>query len=123
MEESVFLKTLGSSPVTKVLNFMLTYREFDYSKKEIAENAGVSYNTLNSIWSQLLTNEIVINTRRVGKQDMFRLNTANKFVVELMKFFDSVLRESIEDQLSNAKMTANNRQSGINALSTFPVVH
>lgn len=106
MDNSIFIKLLGDSPLTKVFDFLLTAREFDYSKKEIAENAGISYNTLNSLWSNLLTNEIIIKTRRVGKQDMFKLNMGNPFVKELIKFFDSLLKSSIDNQMHTIKQLA-----------------
>ena len=67
MEESIFLKLIGNSPLSKVLDFLLTSRDFDYSKKDIAENSEISYNTLNSIWSQLISNDIIVKTRRIGK--------------------------------------------------------
>jgi len=106
MDESIFMKLLGNSPLTKVLDFLLTAREFDYSKKEIAENAGISYNTLNSMWSSLITNEIITKTRRIGKQDMFKLNAGNLFVKELIKFFDSLLKSSIEQHTPGIKQLA-----------------
>ncbi|MDE1850587.1 MAG: hypothetical protein KGH54_02215 [Candidatus Micrarchaeota archaeon] len=95
-EETIFMRLFGTSPTVKVLDFLLTAREFDYSKKEIAENSVVSYNTLNSIWSELLGNKLIVKTRRIGKQDLFRLNQENKEVMLLVKFFDSLLKESID---------------------------
>ncbi len=93
--ESNFLKLVGTSPTAKVLDFMLTSREFDYSKKEIAENADISYNTLNSVWKQLLNESIVVKTRRVGKQDMFKLNENSKDVKILIAFFDSLINSNL----------------------------
>jgi DNA-binding transcriptional regulator YhcF (GntR family) len=77
---------------------LLTYRDFDYSKKEIAENANVSYNTLNSFWHEMLNNGIIVKTRRIGKQDMFRLNQESKLVKSLILVFDSIAAESIAEQ-------------------------
>ena len=94
--ESNFLKLVGNSPTAKVLDFMLTGREFDYSKREIAENAGISYNTLNAVWRQLLEDGTLIKTRRIGKQDMFKLNEGSQNVKILISFFDSLIRSSIE---------------------------
>ena len=108
-EESTFIRLIGSSPLPKVLDFLLTSREFDYSKKEISENAGISYNTLSTIWSQLITNEIIVKTRRVGKQDMFKLNTENLLVKELMHFFDALLRQSVEQHVQVVKQAAHNK--------------
>jgi predicted transcriptional regulator len=106
MDESIFIKLLGDSPLNKVWDFLLTAREFDYSKKEIAENADISYNTLNSLWSSLLANEIIVKTRRIGKQDMFKLNAENLFVKELIKFFDSLLKSSIDKHMYMIKQLA-----------------
>jgi DNA-binding transcriptional regulator YhcF (GntR family) len=98
LENSLFVKLLGDSPYIRVLDFLLTYREFDYSKKEIAENANVSYNTLNSFWREMLNNGIIIKTRRIGKQDMFKLNQENNLVKGLIAFFDSLGAEAIDKQ-------------------------
>jgi predicted transcriptional regulator len=109
MEESTFIRLIGNSPLTKVLDFLLTSREFDYSKKEIAENSEISYNTLSSIWSQLITNEIIVKTRRIGKQDMFKLNTENGLVKELVHFYDALLKQSIEQHTKVIKQAASNK--------------
>jgi predicted transcriptional regulator len=103
-DESLFIRLLGGSPIIKILDFLLADRDFDYSKKGIAENANVSYNTLNSVWPYLLQNGILTKTRRIGKQDMFKLNTKNEFVKELIKFFDSLLRRSIEEAGASVKV-------------------
>jgi len=97
-KNSLFVKLLGNSPYIRVLDFLLTYRDFDYSKKEIAENANVSYNTLNSFWHEMLNNGIIVKTRRIGKQDMFRLNQESKLVKSLILVFDSIAAESIAEQ-------------------------
>ena len=97
-QKSLFVKLLGNSPYIRVLDFLLTYRGFDYSKKEIAENANVSYNTLNSFWRELISNGIIIKTGRKGGQDVFRLNKENNLVKSLIALFDSIATESITEQ-------------------------
>lgn len=104
--ESNFLKLVGSSPTAKVLDFMLTGRDFDYSKREIAENAGISYNTLNAVWRQLREDGTLIKTRRIGKQDMFKLNGSNQNVKMLTTFFDSLIKSSFEKMQKEVAVTA-----------------
>ena len=99
-QKSLFVKLLGNSPYIRVLDFLLTYRDFDYSKKEIAENANVSYNTLNSFWRKLVSDGIIIKTGRKGRQDVFRLNKENKIVKNLIALFDNITIESIASYLS-----------------------
>jgi len=45
----------------------------------------VSYSTLQTFWDKLVRNNIVIKTRRVGKSDLFKLNTTNPAVQQLIK--------------------------------------
>lgn len=104
MENSIFIRLLGNSPMIKVLDFLLTDRDFDYSKKEIAENSEISYNTLSTIWPYLSGNSIITKTRRVGKQDMFKLNTNSKYVKSMLHLFDSLIKDSIEEAKKQVKM-------------------
>ncbi|MEK6894239.1 MAG: hypothetical protein AABX10_02135 [Nanoarchaeota archaeon] len=82
---SVFIEVFGNNPVMKVLDFLITFQAFDYPLTEIAKNSSVSYSTLQSFWNRLESNNIVIKTRRVGKSDLFKLNTNNPAVKELIK--------------------------------------
>lgn len=84
-KDSVFVEIFGSNPVIKVLDFLITFSNFDYPLTEIAKNSGVSYSTLQTFWYKLEKNQIVVLTRRVGKSDLFKLNTSNPAVKELIK--------------------------------------
>ncbi len=83
--ESTFVEVFGNNPVMKVLDFLITFQSFDYPLTEIAKNSGVGYSTLQILWSKLVNNKIVIKTRRVGKSDLFKLNTSNPAVKQLIK--------------------------------------
>lgn len=83
--ESVFVEVFGNNPVMKVLDFLITFQLFDYPLTEIAKNSGVGYSTLQTFWNKLVNNNIVIKTRRVGKSDLFKLNTNNPAVKQLIK--------------------------------------
>lgn len=83
--ETIFVEVFGSSPMIKVLDFLITFQAFDYPLTEIAENSGVSYSSLQIIWPKLEKNNIVLKTRRVGKSDLYKLNTSNPAVKQLIK--------------------------------------
>lgn len=83
--ETIFVEVFGSNPIIKVLDFMITFQLFDYPLTEIAKNSGVSYSTLQTFWDKLERNKIVVKTRRVGKSDLFKLNTKNPAVQQLIK--------------------------------------
>ncbi|MEK6825045.1 MAG: helix-turn-helix domain-containing protein [Nanoarchaeota archaeon] len=82
---SIFVEVLGGSPIIKVLDFLITFADFDYPLTEIARNSGVSYSTLQIFWDKLVRNNIVIKTRRVGKSDLYKLNTKNPAVKQLIQ--------------------------------------
>lgn len=83
--ETAFIEVFGSNPVMKVLDFLITFQLFDYPLTEIARNSSVSYSTLQTFWEKLEKNNIVIKTRRVGKSDLYKLNTKNPAVKQLLK--------------------------------------
>ncbi|MDO8509387.1 MAG: hypothetical protein Q7S27_06935 [Nanoarchaeota archaeon] len=97
---SLFVEIFGSNPIIKVLDFLITFADFDYPLTEIAKNSGVSYSTLQIFWDKLVNNSIVIKTRRVGKSDLFKLNTKNPAVQQLIKL-DWNLMKGAENKVFN----------------------
>src|SRR3989344_2637334 len=83
--ETIFLEVFGNNPTMKVIDFLITYQLFDYPLTEIAKNSEVSYSTLQTFWNNLEKNNIVIKTRRVGKSDLFKINTDNLAIKQLIK--------------------------------------
>lgn len=94
--ETIFTEVFGSNPIIKVLDFLITFQLFDYPLTEIAKNSGVSYSTLQIFWDKLVRNKIVIKTRRVGKSDLFKLNTKNPAVQQLIKLDWNLIKGSEE---------------------------
>jgi hypothetical protein len=82
--DSVFLEVFGNNPAMKVLDFLITFQLFDYPLTEISKNSGVGYSTLQTFWGNLEKNKIVVKTRRVGKSDLYKLNTDNPAVKQLL---------------------------------------
>lgn len=96
--ESIFVEVFGSNPIMKVLDFLITFQAFDYPLTEIARNSGVGYSTLQTFWDKLVQNRVVIKTRRVGKSDLFKLNTHNPAVKQLIKL-DWNLTQGAEQEI------------------------
>src|SRR3989338_9622816 len=89
-EKSVFVEYFGDYPLIRVLDFLIEGREMDYSMTEIAKNSAVGWTAFSDIWPQLAKKEIVIFTRKIGNAKLFRLNTKNAWVKELIRM-DSVI--------------------------------
>ena len=86
-QESLFLKAYGDSPILRILDFLITFQEYDYSMKDIAKNAGIGYTTLKLLWKTLVDRKIVVQTRIVGKAKMYKLDTQNPEVKEFIKLY------------------------------------
>ena len=97
--ETVFVEVFGSDPIIKVLDFLITFQLFDYPLTEIAKNSGVSYSTLQTFWDKLERNKIVIKTRRVGKSDLYKLNTNNPAIKQLIKLDWNLIKGSEEEMM------------------------
>jgi len=96
--KSVFVEVFGDNPVMKVLDFLITFQLFDYPLTEIAKNSGVSYSTLQTFWGNLERNNIIVKTRRVGKSDLYKLNTKNPAVKQLIKLDWNLIKGAEQEQ-------------------------
>jgi len=95
-EKSLLIEVLGDYPLIRVIDFFLTFREFDYSLSEIAENAGVGWATLHKIFPRLVEMGIVKPTREIGRAKLFKLNTNMPIVQALIKFDEALSAEFSE---------------------------
>ena len=84
-EKSVFVDYFGDYPLIRVLDFLIDGRDMDYSMTEIAKNSGVGWTAFSEIWKSLTKREIVVLTRKIGNAKLFKLNTKNQWVSELIK--------------------------------------
>lgn len=97
-DKSVFVEYFGDYPLIRVLDFLILGRDIDYSMTEIAKNSGVGWTAFSDIWPQLIKKEIVIFTRKIGNAKLYRLNTKNTWVKELIKM-DKIITKMETDKL------------------------
>lgn len=65
--KSLFIEFIGDSPTIRVLDYLMTERDLDFSITDMARNAGVGRTTLYRIWQNLRDNKIIIPTRIIGR--------------------------------------------------------
>src|SRR3989344_3264750 len=85
-EESVFVEYFGGSPFIRIVDFLITGKDFDYSRKEIIEGADVSRASFKCAWKKLLAKKVVVSTQKMGKVKLFKLNTTDPVVKKLVQF-------------------------------------
>jgi len=94
--KSLFIEFMGDSPVIKVLDYLLTERELDFSITDMAENSGIGRATLYRIWDNLIKNQIIFHTRDIGKAKLFKLNTKNVKIKKLIEIYDMLTLEELK---------------------------
>ncbi|MEK6951087.1 MAG: hypothetical protein AABX13_05180 [Nanoarchaeota archaeon] len=105
-ETSSFLEVMGDYPLNRVLDFLLTFDEFDYSLTEIAENAGVGYSTLMLLWPKLVEKGLVTCTRKVGKSNMFMISKKNLIVRDLIKLHWEIAKREMQNAVLEKEIEA-----------------
>ena len=89
----VYREFIGDSPTTRLLEFLIEGRFFDYTLTELAEKSGISWKTLHRIFPNFIKAGIVKKTREVGRAKLYTLNTKNPRVEKLIELFDKLLEE------------------------------
>lgn len=78
------------STTLKVMDFLLDNPVMDYSKKEIAEHAGISRSTLYRKWDTLEELGIVKKTRKFQSTQLYKLNTDSNLVNKIGELIDNI---------------------------------
>lgn len=89
-EPSIFRDLIGDSPTTRLLEYLIEGRDFDYTLTDLM-NAGVSWTTLNRIFPRFLANKIAIQTRKIGRIKLYKLNRQNPFAKKLVELYDALI--------------------------------
>ena len=85
-EKSVFIRLFGDSPKLRVLDFLMGFPKYDYSLTDISKNAKIGYSTLMLFWEKdFVKTGLVVETRKVGKARMFKINEKNPAIKYLLK--------------------------------------
>lgn len=93
-EESLLIKLLGNSPKIRIIDFFLDNKLFDFSKKDIIEELGMSKTTFYKVWDEIEKFGIVKVSRKFGKAKLYRLNKDSQIVKEFMNLERMLIEES-----------------------------
>ncbi len=96
--KSLFLKKQGSTPKNKVLDFLITYSELDYSLKEISKLSGAGYSTVKILIKKLVSDKWIVPTRKISKIKLYKLNVNNPEVKKFIEFYWEVIENEIREK-------------------------
>ena len=104
--KSLFIEFMGDSPTIRVLDYLLTERDLDFSITDMAKNAGIGRTTLYRIWNDLIKNKIIVPTRVIGKAKLYKLNKDNFVIKKLIEIDDKLILEELKKRSNKIEVTA-----------------
>lgn len=102
--KSLFIEFMGDYPTIRVLDYLLTERDLDFSITDIAKNAGIGRSTLYRIWDNLIKSEIIMPTRIIGKAKLYKLNKNNIKIKKLIEIDDYLILEELKKHSEKQKI-------------------
>lgn len=76
--------------VVKILDHLTLYKDFEYTRTDIANETGISRRTLYQVWPILERFDLVKVTRSSGMVKFFKLNTENPISKQLIALADNI---------------------------------
>jgi len=87
----------GNSVLTKVLDFFLENRFWDYTKTDVANHVDMSRQSMYLNWPTLEKYGIVLPSRKIGGTTLYKTNPESPIVKALSKLALSVAAHGIEE--------------------------
>jgi predicted DNA-binding protein YlxM (UPF0122 family) len=102
-KKSLFISFIGDSPTARIIDYLLTNRELDFSMTDIAKNSKVGRATLYRVWDDLIRNNVIMYTRTIGKAKLFRLNSGNIKIKKLIEIDNTLVIENLSNRSRKKK--------------------
>lgn len=81
--ESVILTLFGQSPQTRILDLFMDNPLFEFTRNEIIEALGMAKTTLYGTLPGFEEAGVIVETRKIGKASLYRLNSESPVVQDL----------------------------------------
>lgn len=96
METSIFIDFIGDSPLTRVIDYLLSVKEIDFSITDLADNAHIGRATLYRIWDRLIKHKIILPTRIIGNAKLYKLNACDPKIIKLIELDNMLVMEDLK---------------------------
>ena len=90
------LSRIFNSPASKIMDFLLTNQDFDYSESDISKQTGVSARTIQRTLPYLVDENLVRRTRKSGKAFMYESNLDSSRTNALLDYIKSTRKEVLQ---------------------------
>jgi len=93
---NIFYKILGKSNILKVLDYLLLDTSIDVSILDICDGISLSRKTVENIINNFQKENIIIETRKVGKTKLLKINKESLISQKLIEINDIILKQQEE---------------------------
>lgn len=83
--ESGIIALYGDSPRMKMLDYLMSFPKNEFTVSEIVETVGMSRTTAFKEVSKLLDNEMIVQTGKLGKSPMYKINVISPLIYVMQK--------------------------------------
>jgi predicted regulator of amino acid metabolism with ACT domain len=91
--------------IVKILDFLTTFKDFEYTKTDIAKETEISRRTLYEVFPILEKFELVTNTRSFGQVNYYKLNSNSSICRLLTRLADEIALFNAEKE-TGIKLTS-----------------
>lgn len=88
----------GNNALIKVLDFFLENRFWDYTKKDVANESGISRTQLYRFWNVLEEFELVKETRKIGGTTLYKVNLDSP-IIRLLEQLSQNVADEINERI------------------------
>lgn len=100
LESGPFERLFAGVAIARMLDFLITAQDWDYSETDIAKNSGVSTRTVQREIQKLLNSKLIKQVRPVGNAKMYQLNKPYKTAISAEKFAFDLASENINKHIA-----------------------
>jgi hypothetical protein len=84
---------------SRILDHMVTMKDYDYSISDIAKNSGVGFKTTLNIVHKLENQEVLTRTRNVGNAILYKLNSDSAQSKSISKLAFEIAKKRIRERI------------------------
>jgi len=101
MGNTPLLNQLIKSPKSKIVDFLIENKGMDFTKKDVAEGAGISRASLFNYWDELELYGIIRTKRKFGKTKLYTLDSQNIITKRILDLEKALISKSLEKASRN----------------------
>lgn len=98
-----FCRVFGDTPRNRILEFLLATRDLDCGIGDVAEETDLNRATAYNTMAELVEQQFIVPTRKVGNTQLYALNKKKNEVKTLIEVFN-VLLENIAKEYSGEQL-------------------